>query len=339
MELIERYVKDVSRRLPEKRRADVEMELRSAILDALEGRGGATEEEQVAVLREFGDPSAVAASYEPESQYLIGPELYPAYRRVLAQALAAVVALAGLWLAVRVGTGAAEPWRAGDALLEAVHLAFRGAVGTLIGITATFVVLQRLGVTKSMRKSEWDPRTLPALLQADRVSRVEAAFSLLVLAFVLAIVSAIAQEASSRLGDSPGALRLLVREGILGAVPWLVASVVVEAVMHGAHMVTGRRGIWTRVLHLASDALGVVAFVIAGLAVVKHRDAVEALGVPDTGVTMVYVGLFLIAVAIVHNAIRRERRITARRRAERAGGVFDPIRAVPSAAAEARRSC
>lgn len=63
MELIERYVHEVGRRLPKKQRADVEAELRSLLMDALEARAGAapaagapSEADQAAVLVEFGPP-------------------------------------------------------------------------------------------------------------------------------------------------------------------------------------------------------------------------------------------------------------------------------------------
>ena len=60
MELIDRYVHQVGRRLPERTRADVKQELRSLLIDALEEHTGRsenfTEEEQVAVLEEFGPP-------------------------------------------------------------------------------------------------------------------------------------------------------------------------------------------------------------------------------------------------------------------------------------------
>ena len=75
MELIDRYVYDVGRYLPRKNRADIQAELRSLLMDTLESRvkGEPSEEDVVALLKEFGPPEKVAASYWPEGQYLIGP--------------------------------------------------------------------------------------------------------------------------------------------------------------------------------------------------------------------------------------------------------------------------
>ena len=96
MDLIDRYVHEVGEHLPYRLRADVEAELRSLLMDALEERAGAAgrppdAELAAVVLREFGAPRDVAQRYSPEAQYLIGPRLFPAYKRTL-QILAAIFA-------------------------------------------------------------------------------------------------------------------------------------------------------------------------------------------------------------------------------------------------------
>ena len=75
MRLIDSYVNEIARRLPHGQRDDVREELRSALRDALDSRieGAASEDDVVKLLREFGRPEQVAASYRPESQFLIGP--------------------------------------------------------------------------------------------------------------------------------------------------------------------------------------------------------------------------------------------------------------------------
>ena len=68
MELIERYLNEVGRRLPKSKRSDICDELRSTLDDALEDRsiGRPTETDVVAMLNEFGSPQSVAASYSGE---------------------------------------------------------------------------------------------------------------------------------------------------------------------------------------------------------------------------------------------------------------------------------
>ena len=64
MRLFDRYVHQVGRRLSRQMRADIEAELRSLLIDSLEGRTGrptegeiaCSEDEQAAILQEFGPP-------------------------------------------------------------------------------------------------------------------------------------------------------------------------------------------------------------------------------------------------------------------------------------------
>ena len=313
MELTDRYVKAVSSRLPEKRRADVERELHSAILDALEGRGARTDDEVVAVLREFGDPAAVAAGYAPERQYLIGPELYPVFGRVLQRLLTAIVALGVLWFAVQLATGMAEPLAAGDELMRTLEVGAYLAVMAVIVVTATFVFLQRTGDVPSVPKSTWDPRALPAVLDAERVSRLESGFSLFMLAIALAIVGAIGHEAATGIDSSPVVLRPLIGGALLEAIPWLIASLLVEVAMQAGLLIEGRQRIWWRVLHLVSDGLAVIACLIAATAVFAQRPALQSVGAPDPAITVLGTSLVVVALVIVVMAVRRERKLARRR--------------------------
>ena len=88
MDLIERYVQEVGRRLPRKQRDDVARELRSSLEDSLENRTGvpleqADEEQVVELLLEFGPPQEVAASYQTGPSYLVGPALYPSFIKTM----------------------------------------------------------------------------------------------------------------------------------------------------------------------------------------------------------------------------------------------------------------
>ncbi|MBQ9123009.1 MAG: hypothetical protein IJY10_05890 [Lachnospiraceae bacterium] len=85
-ELIERYVYDVVRRLPEKQRQDIKEELITLIEDMLEERldNGRSEKENIeAVLRELGSPATLADKYRGDSGCLISGEYYSVYIQVL----------------------------------------------------------------------------------------------------------------------------------------------------------------------------------------------------------------------------------------------------------------
>ena len=83
MELLDRYLHAVRKRLPGKPRDDIVAELRDILLTQIEAeetsRGRRLSEDEIAaMLKRFGRPMTVAARYGA-SNYLIGPALYPAY--------------------------------------------------------------------------------------------------------------------------------------------------------------------------------------------------------------------------------------------------------------------
>jgi hypothetical protein len=107
MKLIELYLNDIRRRLLlRKNRDDIIEEIRSTLMDTIEGRnpnpGQEPDEETVkAVLKEYGSPRKVAAQYGTKN-YLIGPRLFPVYILVLKIVLivVGVVGLVGIFIAM-----------------------------------------------------------------------------------------------------------------------------------------------------------------------------------------------------------------------------------------------
>ncbi len=81
MKLIERYVYDVTRRLPEATREEVKLELTANINDMLSENP--TEEEIKDVLETLGHPRLLANSYRDEARFLISPEWMDEYWMVL----------------------------------------------------------------------------------------------------------------------------------------------------------------------------------------------------------------------------------------------------------------
>lgn len=82
-DLIEQYLYDVVRRLPEKQKKDIEQELRTLIDDMIaereEAGNGNREEITRAVLNELGNPAKLAKGYRGEHDCLIGGEYYDSY--------------------------------------------------------------------------------------------------------------------------------------------------------------------------------------------------------------------------------------------------------------------
>src|SRR5687767_9095918 len=92
MSLIDRYIAEVGRHLPEKDRADIEAEIRSMLEDMLEERSQQTgksvdDKVIVEVLEQLGNPQLLASKYAPPKRYLIGPGWYEVYIKTLQRVL------------------------------------------------------------------------------------------------------------------------------------------------------------------------------------------------------------------------------------------------------------
>jgi hypothetical protein len=175
MELIERYVYQVGKRLPSKNRADIVSEIRSSLEDQLDARaeGEPSEAQAVELLTEMGSPESVAASYFPEGQYLVGPTLYPLFRVIVGIVLAAVIGAQLIGVAAAV-VFSQESINAVETLLG-ILLSVPIAVGWVVIV---FAILQRYGVEPDSDDEPFDPRQLPAISSAEPVSRGEQIFKI-----------------------------------------------------------------------------------------------------------------------------------------------------------------
>ncbi len=196
--LIHRYAHEVAAWLPRKQREDVTTELRALLeemLDerALHGDRPADEELAVAVLKEFGEPSKVALRYQPEPEYLIGPEWFPYYKfwsLVVLIVLAAVMGLAIVFSALG-GPGDRLPDLLGRHGLVDMVLNFMQLAVLNIGVlTLVFAVLERVFKQKPGAKPEdWNPRDLPAVKDPDRISEGDLVFKIYAIAVLATLLN------------------------------------------------------------------------------------------------------------------------------------------------------
>lgn len=252
--LIDRYIHEVGAHLPAKTRADVQLELRSTLHDALAARGldasKAEDAEGVAaLLREFGEPEHFAARYQPE-RFLISPAAFPAFR--LSYGIAAVVVtivhLIGLALQLNRGGFSFEWW--GSFMANYVDNMLLN-----LGVVAfVFYLLEGFKVIKPAKPdADWDPRKLPAIKDPDRINRTE---ELVGIIFTIAalLVFNFAPEWIGIITWDDGAPSVfpILAESFLAYVPWLTALWLGELALKA---LVYRRGRWSRVLRVGEFVL------------------------------------------------------------------------------------
>ena len=186
MNLIDTYISEVGRSLPRKNRADIEAEIHSILQDMLEERSQKTgkpvdDEMTFDVLREYGAPKKVAASYMPE-RYLIGPTLYPTFLMVLRIAFPVIAVLAGLgalFTASHIVASVVEVGKVFASVIVGVITTTISALGNLVLIFALIEwVMRQEGVAlkgkNRPKEKEWDPRSLAKVSAPNQVKTFEA---------------------------------------------------------------------------------------------------------------------------------------------------------------------
>ena len=159
MTLIDRYLRAVRDNLPRAQQDDIVRELtenlRSRFDDEEAARGRPlSEDEEVAILKGFGHPMAVAARYRGDERSvtfgrrLIGPELFPTYLKVLA-ANVVVTVLIGLVAFV----ASFQIWPGFLGIFVPLGIQFVCVTGVFVAIDARWV----------RDPDGWDPRTVNSM--------------------------------------------------------------------------------------------------------------------------------------------------------------------------------
>lgn len=160
IDLLQRYLATVERRLPEAQAKDIVAELGdvlSAKIEAGEAARGrpANADEVAAELKAFGHPVVVASRYSG-NDHVIGPNYYPWFWHVQRIALGLGVAIAFGLTTVR-SLGAGDPVRAA---MHGVNSAIEAGLLVFAVVTALFIVVERTKLDISGLQ-RWDPKSLP----------------------------------------------------------------------------------------------------------------------------------------------------------------------------------
>jgi len=250
MELIERYLQEIGRHLPANRRADILSELRSSLNDSLEARtdGQPSDEAVIQIIKDMGAPREVAASYYPEGQYLIGPELFPLFQLIIRIVMAATVG--GQLISAIVSLTVSH--RADFLEFLQILNSIPAALGSVVLV---FAIMQWFNVHPDFKKKDFDPRSLPPLHNDKPVHRGELVFSIVFGTLFLAFLVAF--------GTSGGftvkyGVNLLTDPVLDKYYPWIGVSVVLGILLDIVLLWRGHWEISTRIAKIGTDIFALV---------------------------------------------------------------------------------
>jgi len=302
MNLIDRYIHEVGRFIPPRKRGDILTELRSLLVDTLEDRFGETpSDSQVEdLLKEFGSPKDVAASYHPASQYLVGPTLFPLFRMVAGIVVAAVLgAQAIAWgIGMFVAGGSFSVLEIISSLVNSVPI-------SLGWVLITFMILQYFDAKPYLDQEPWDPAKLPEINPEQDLKRWEMIVGLVFGVLLLVLVTFFPQWIGFI--TTPGG-KFYPNPIILDNLLLVIISLGAGVLMNVFLLWRGRWELGTRLLRIGLEIYNV--FVLALLVIGHNRwlaarssggflDSIEAIeGIADGGWELVGMHGFRIAFGV-----------------------------------------
>ena len=265
MELIDRYVYAVTKRLPAEQRADIEKELRGLIEDMLAEHGSAQVSEEAAVtevLKKLGYPAILAARYRGAEQHLIGPELYFLYTFVLKIVLLATGG--GLLIAMIVNLfvqGVSEPLKL---IGETISSIVTGLIGAFGGVTLVFAAIERYSPEKiDLTKEEpFDPRDLPEVPQKrDRIHPSDPIVSMVFILIAMVLASYVPRFVGIFWTSDPGStfIPLFNAPVYWMYLPFILITLALSMVREIAKLVAGR---WTLSLTILSLVVEIPSLIL-----------------------------------------------------------------------------
>jgi len=166
---IERYIYDVTRRLPKENQEEVKAELNANIYDMLPENP--SEEDINKVLHELGHPREIANNYKEQKRYLISPLYYDDYIRVLK----IVLIIAGVVSLVLSSIDAIIDVNS-ESILEAFGYVFSQTISQFIStlismfafVTLIFWLIEKNSI--HIKPNEWKLKDLPDLPEPKKTN-------------------------------------------------------------------------------------------------------------------------------------------------------------------------
>ncbi len=250
MKLLDLYLEEVRKQLPPKSREDILREIRSTLMDMIEDRKTAPDQEAseetiAAALEEFGSPRKVAQQYGAHN-YLIGPRLYPVYLQVLRIVLVVVAALNILGVILAVINPPAPDPGIFQTVLEILGGLFSSLFTAFGIVTLSFAGIERTTPEewKLSVDEEWSPEDLQKHEQQQRVNVTEMAIEItLTLIFIAGLNFFLDRIGIYYLADSQWVSAPILNENFNRYIPWITAGAALDIALN---LYLIRKGFWDK---------------------------------------------------------------------------------------------
>ena len=292
-EMIERYIYDVTRRLPEKERGEIKRELEAGIADMVSDNPD--EQEITEVLTKLGEPRILSEQYRQKPRYLISPAMFDSYIAVLKTVtaiVAGVLACIGAFLAFSADS-------LYTILLQVIGMAFEGALQAAFWVTVGFVIAEKCGY----KKAPWKPADLPPLSvqNGEKIPRSSSLAGIILTVFftVIFIMMIIRNERLFIFVRNSEIINLFSQAALHRFIPYLIVFGLMSLLINGLKLYWGR---WNLTVCAANIIYNIV-WVNLAVYVLYWSDLMNEDFIEITHNLNIFPGLTLAGIAITFTAI------------------------------------
>ncbi|UUM11231.1 hypothetical protein [Proteiniclasticum sp. QWL-01] len=261
--MIDRYIHEVLKRLPDKLRGETERDLRELIQKKMTELDPALSEEARIdlVLRELGDPAGQADHYRGRQRFLIGPAYFDKYLMVLKIVSGAI--FLGISIATMIRLIFA-PQTMGLMVADYLSAVFSAVLQGAAWVTGIFALLEynEVSLNEAENKSVFDPAKLPDLPEKKAlIPKSEPIVALILTAVFVPLLYVSAEKLGvyQSLKPATGFTPLLSDQGLAPFKNMLLAVFALNILIELMKLVKGR---WTLPLALVTSALNIVSALI-----------------------------------------------------------------------------
>jgi hypothetical protein len=266
MELIDRYVYAVTKRLPQKQRDDIEKELRTLIDDMLEERcedREPQEEDIIAVLNELGDPAVLATKYRDDKSYLIGPEYF--YTYIMVMKIVIIATAMGMGISHGIKLFIEQPQSMFAGVIEWFAAVISGVFQGFAWVTIIFAIMERINNKdiKNAVKRKWNVSELPKVPKKEELIKPSESIVGIVFTVIFMVVFCFASRYIGAYhidGDGVKIIPVFSEQGLQSFLPIIIVLLCVSIVKESLKLIVGK---WTLNLSITLTVLNVVLFIFS----------------------------------------------------------------------------
>ncbi len=261
--MIDRYIYAVTKELPKKLKNEIASELKTLMVDMMDGMDHALSEEEKnhKVVEELGNPKELANRYRGRERYLIGPNYFDKYFFIMK------IVVLSIFIGISVASGLGVVFSIGtitEMMGGYISTLFSATLQGAAWVTGIFVLLEynEIYIETGMEEEVWEPSQLPELPEKKAlISRAESVFAIMIATIALTLFSFL-PEIIGIYYKVAGELNFIPLFNIDGLYPFKVIIFMVFTTNILIELIKIIKGRWTMKIAIIITVLNVISAVL-----------------------------------------------------------------------------